>query len=82
MTRQTQKSRERFFAEQAIRALGKDWIILPDERENPDFVVADGEHRFGLEVVSVFTGDKGSIGSSMKKSEPATALDQRVAGSV
>jgi hypothetical protein len=69
MTRQTQKSRERFFAEQAIRALGKDWIILPDERENPDFVVADGEHRLGLEVVSVFTGDKGSTGSSMKKSE-------------
>jgi hypothetical protein len=70
MTRQSQKSRERFYTEQAIKSLGKDWIVLPEERENRDFIVADGEAPFGLQVISVFAGGQGSAGSSMKKGEP------------
>jgi hypothetical protein len=69
MTRQSQKLRERFFAEQAIKSLGKDWIIRPEERENPDFIVADGEHVFGLEVAAVFAGKEDDTGSLMKKNE-------------
>jgi hypothetical protein len=69
MTRQSQKLRERFFAEQAARSLGKSWIVLPEERENPDFIVADGEQRFGLEVAAVFIGEQDETGSTMKKNE-------------
>ena len=69
MTRQSQKNRERFFAEQAVHSLDKDCSILPEERENPDFMVADGDKRFGLEVAAVFTGEQDDTGSTMKKNE-------------
>jgi hypothetical protein len=59
----------KIFVEQAIKSLGKDWAVLPEERENPDFIVADGDRRFGLEVVSVFAGRQDASGSSMKKNE-------------
>jgi hypothetical protein len=72
MTRQSQKSRERFYAEQAFRSLGAGWTVLPEERENPDFIVADAERRFGLEVISVFAGNQDETGSSMKRGELIT----------
>jgi len=71
MTRHSQKMRERLFAEQAIKSLGKDWSVLPEERETPDFIITDGEHRFGLEVVSIFTGKQDASGSLMKRDESA-----------
>jgi hypothetical protein len=69
MTRQSQKSRERFYTEQAIKSLDKDWIVLPEERENPDFISRMARRPFGLQVISVFAGGQGSAGSSMKKGE-------------
>ncbi len=83
MTRQSQKLRERFFVEQAIKSLGKDWVVLPEERENPDFILADGDRRFGLEVVSVFAGKQDALGSSMKKNEVGrSAVDRGDAPSI
>jgi hypothetical protein len=40
LTRPLQKRRERFFAEEAARLLGKNWN-LGEDREHPDFVVAE-----------------------------------------
>ncbi len=68
MTRPSQKRRERFFAEQAIRSLGADWIIL-EECEPPDFIIVEGNHRFGLDVSDVFMGPQSPAGSAMKKTE-------------
>lgn len=71
MTRLSQKQRERLFIDQAIRSLGMDWTIL-GEREPPDFVIADGEHRFGLDVSDIFMGLQSDSGSAMKKDESDT----------
>jgi len=49
MTRQSQKDRERFFAEQAARSLEKTWSF-DQISERPDFIVSEAGHRFGLEV--------------------------------
>src|SRR5215469_1882854 len=68
MTRPTQKRRERFFVEQAGKLLGKAWI-LEEEREHPDFIVTEGEQRFGLEVCEIFTGPQDRAGSVMKRME-------------
>ena len=68
MTRPLQKRRERIFAEEAARLLGTIWD-LGDDREHPDFIVTDSEHRFGLEVMQIFVGPQGEDGSSLKTAE-------------
>jgi hypothetical protein len=68
MTRPTQKRRERFFVEQAAKLLGKTWI-LEEDREHPDFIVTEGEKRFGLEVCEIFIGPQDRAGSAMKRTE-------------
>jgi hypothetical protein len=68
LTRQIQKSEERFYAEQAARFLGRSWT-LGDDREHPDFVVFEGGQRFGLEVMELFIGTQGAAGSVLKAGE-------------
>jgi hypothetical protein len=68
MTRPTQKRRERFFVEQAAKLLGKPWI-LENDREHPDFIVTEGDRRFGLEVCEIFIGPQDHAGSAMKRTE-------------
>ena len=68
MTRSVQKQHERFFVEQAICSLGVDWTIHA-ERDPLDFIIADGNHLFGLEVADIFVGHQNKNGSSVKKSE-------------
>ena len=71
MTKSVQKKRERFFAEEAARLLGKAWDLGTD-REHPDFVVTEGSERFGLEITQIFVGPQGSNGSSLKAAETKT----------
>ena len=71
MTRQVQKDREQFFAEEAARSLGKAWSF-DKSCERPDFLVSEARHRFGLEVTDVFMGSQTSGGSSMRASESKT----------
>lgn len=71
MTRQVQKDREQFFAEEAARSLGKAWSF-DKSSERPDFLVSEAGHRFGLEVTDVFMGSQTSGGSSMRASESKT----------
>jgi hypothetical protein len=71
MTRQSQKDREQFFAEEAARSLGKTWSF-DQSSERPDFIVSEAGDRFGLEVTDVFMGSQASGGSSMKASEAKT----------
>lgn len=71
MTRPIQKQRERFFVEQAAKLLGKTWI-LEEDREHPDFIVTEGEKRFGLEVSEMFIGPQNHAGSAMKRTESGT----------
>jgi hypothetical protein len=68
MTRPTQKRRERFLVEHAAKLLGKTWVLEAD-REHPDFIVTEGEQRFGLEVCEIFTGPQDHSGSAMKRTE-------------
>jgi hypothetical protein len=68
MTRPTQKRSERFFVEQAAKLLGKTWS-LQEDREHPDFIITEGEQRFGLEVCEIFTGQQDRAGSAMKRTE-------------
>jgi hypothetical protein len=72
LTRPSQKNRERFYAEQAARLLGKMWDLGDDDRENPDFVVTEGGEKFGLEVTEVFIGPQDDAGSALKASESKT----------
>ena len=71
MTTAKQKKCERFFVEQAIRSLKAAWTILA-EREPPDFIIAEGDHRFGLEVNDIFVGPQVAAGSKIKKGESMT----------
>jgi hypothetical protein len=68
MTRPIQKRRERFFVEQAAMLLGRTWLVEEDG-EHPDFIITEGEERFGLEVCEIFIGPQGSAGSAMKRAE-------------
>lgn len=68
MTRPSKKQRERFLAEEAGKVLGKAWELGLD-RENPDFVVTEGDGRFGLEVCEIFTGTQSKAGAAMKANE-------------
>jgi hypothetical protein len=71
MTRDLQKRRERFFAEEAARSLGKAWDLGSD-REHPDFVVTESRLQFGLEVTELFMGPQGRSGSTFKAKESIT----------
>ena len=71
MTRPLQKRRERFFAEEAARLLGKNWN-LGEDREHPDFVVAEDGQQFGLEVTQICIGPQDHGGSSLKAQESKT----------
>tara|TARA_R110000782_G_scaffold211342_1_gene299269 strand:+ start:2008 stop:2709 length:702 start_codon:yes stop_codon:yes gene_type:complete len=71
MTRSPQKVAERFIAEEAAKALRKEWCLGPD-RENPDFIVTEGGKQFGLEIVEIFTGPQDGHGSHRKRAESET----------
>lgn len=68
MTRPLKKERERFLAEEAGKLLGKAWE-LGLNREHPDFVVTEGDRKFGLEVSEIFTGAQSKAGAAMKAKE-------------
>jgi hypothetical protein len=68
VTRRSQKQRERFFTEQAIRSLGTGWTIR-HECEPPDFIITEGDHDFGLDVAEIFVGQQDARGSAMKRDE-------------
>jgi hypothetical protein len=78
LTRPLQKRRERFFAKEAARLLGKNWN-LGEDREHPDFVVAEDGQQFGLEVTQIFIGPQDHAGSSLKAQESKT---QRVVNAI
>jgi hypothetical protein len=65
------KQRERLFAERAAQHLGAAWI-LGDDREAPDFVVTEGDMRFGLEITELFMGPQGPDGAAAKIKESLT----------
>lgn len=71
MTRASKKAQERFFAEEAAKRMGKVWIVGSDQEE-PDFLVDEGETRFGLEVCEVFMGPQSLDGSVLKRAESIT----------
>jgi hypothetical protein len=71
VTKPTQKRFERFFVEEAIRSLGVGWTIS-EERDPPDFIIADGDHHFGLDVADIFGGPQNEHGSLMKRAESDT----------
>jgi hypothetical protein len=62
------KKRERFFAEEGAKLMGKTWNLGPD-REHPDFLMTEGAQQFGLEVSEIFTGWQDRAGSAMKEKE-------------
>lgn len=70
MTRSAKKRHERFIAEQAAERFGRHWVL--DDSEVPDFAVADGTIRFGLELCRVFSGPEGRIGAALKANEVHT----------
>ena len=55
---------ERIFVEGFLQRLGLGYVIL-EERESPDFLVSDGQEKFGLEVAQVFR-DQGIGGGAIK----------------
>ncbi len=71
MTRPSQKKRERFFTEQAIRSLGVGWAIR-EECDPPDFIITEGDHKFGLDVAQIFMGQQSGRGSTLKRAESET----------
>jgi len=71
MTKPIQKRFERFFVEEAIRSLGVGWTIF-EERDPPDFIIADGDNHFGLDVADVFAGSQDEHGSQTKRAESDT----------
>jgi hypothetical protein len=74
MTKPAQKRRERFFVEQAICSLGAGWTVR-EERDPPDFIIADGDHIFGLDVADIFAGSQNKHGSLRKRAESNTQKD-------
>jgi len=71
VTSALKKNYERHLVEAAAKHLGNSWSLGPD-REEPDFLVTEGEHQFGLEVCEIFTGRKNRDGSVKKKAEGET----------
>jgi hypothetical protein len=68
MTTAVQKRIERNYLDEAIRSLKVGWTIL-EERDPPDFIIADGDRKFGLDVAEIFHGRRTASGSQMKKTE-------------
>lgn len=62
------KRQELFFVEEAAKTLNVQWNVL-EERESPDFIVMEGDRRFGLEVSELFVGKVSGKGSSRKAAE-------------
>ena len=71
MTKAVQKRRERFFAQEAARLIGKTWDLGAD-REHPDFIVTNGNQQFGLEITQIFVGLQDNSGSALKAAEGKT----------
>lgn len=45
--------KERRVADLFCRHLGKGWYVESDHRESPDFLISDGQERFGLELTEL-----------------------------
>jgi hypothetical protein len=71
MTTALQKNHEQHFVAMAAIRLGKSWSLGP-ECEHPDFIITEDDHKFGLEVVEIFTDGKGIRGSANKRIESDT----------
>ena len=71
MTDDSKKRYERHFVEEAAKRLDKSWN-LGDSREHPDFIVADGDQKFGLEVCEIFRGRENRNGSVERRCEADT----------
>jgi hypothetical protein len=69
VTRSAKKATELMFVEKVAGLLGRQWTIGGAERETPDFIVTEGDRRFGLEVTEIFTGPTQAGGSVAKKDE-------------
>lgn len=72
MARNFKKEAERHFVEAAAKMLDVAWTLNDEDRENPDFVVTEVEHQFGLEVTEIFTGPEGKHGAQAKAEESET----------
>ena len=70
MTKPHAKARERGYAEQCASLLKLEWVLEP--RERPDFIVTEGERRFGLEVTYVFQDRSDKFGSDLRHGEGQT----------
>lgn len=70
------KKYERRIAEQAAEQLGRHWVLR--DREAPDFLVADGPTKFGLELCEIFAGPVARKGSIRKAAE--VRADRRISG--
>jgi hypothetical protein len=67
VTRTSKKTFERVFVDHAARLLGRSWITGDVDREEPDFIVSEGNWQFGLEVTQIFVGAKEVGGGSFAK---------------
>ena len=65
------KKQELFFVEEAAKAMNVQWNVLK-ERESPDFIVMEGDRRFGLEVSELFVGKVSRKGSNRKAAESSS----------
>lgn len=61
------KTKERAWAEELTKHLGVGWAL--DDSESPDFIVTEGDHKFGLEVTEIFAGEVSRKGSALKRDE-------------
>jgi hypothetical protein len=71
MTQPAKKKIERFYAEEAAKQMGKNWVFEADQ-EHPDFLINEDGQKFGLEVRELFTGTHNKSGSVMKQGESHT----------
>ncbi len=67
MNQASQKALERDYVKQTEEILGKKWEFA--DHEAPDFIVTEGERKFGLEVCQIFAGAQGRKGSQLKQEE-------------
>ncbi len=75
MIREQQKNMESLFAREAAQLMGVQWELEPRQEQDggPDFIVREGAHRFGLEVMEVFAGlMTGQKGSSERRRQSET----------
>ena len=62
------KWEERFYVERAAEMLKVEWVVGED-RESPDFIIAEGNYQFGLEISELFIGREGRKGAAKKAEE-------------